>query len=115
MSLLSALLGGKKEASDKITVLDRNTYAKAITKKDVQLVDVRTPKEYESGHIKNAKNIDFFDAVNFKKAFEKMNKELPIYVYCRSGARSQKAAKKLVSMGFSKIYDLKHGYSLWNF
>jgi len=114
MSLLSTLFGVKNETSDKITILDKNTYADAILDKTVQLVDVRTASEYASGHIKNAQNIDFFSATNFKVAFEKMNKEQPVYLYCRSGARSQKAARKLVDMGFSKIYDLKGGYAQWN-
>ncbi len=114
MSLLSTLFGNKKETSDKIIILDRNTYADAILGKTVQLVDVRTANEYANGHIKNAQNIDFFSATNFKVAFEKMNKEQPVYLYCRSGARSQKAARKLVDMGFSKIYDLKGGYAQWN-
>ncbi|MFK7811587.1 MAG: rhodanese-like domain-containing protein [Maribacter sp.] len=114
MSFLSTLFGTKKEVSDKIKILDRDTYADAILGKKVQLVDVRTRNEYGGGHIKNAKNIDFFSATNFKNAFEKMNKEQPVYLYCRSGARSQKAARKLVEMGFLKIYDLKGGYSSWN-
>ncbi|WP_396638320.1 rhodanese-like domain-containing protein [Maribacter sp. R77961] len=114
MSLLSTLFGNKKETSDKIIILDKNTYADAILGKTVQLVDVRTANEYANGHIKNAQNIDFFSATNFKVAFEKMNKEQPVYLYCRSGARSQKAAGKLVDMGFSKIYDLKGGYAQWN-
>lgn len=113
MSFLSTLFGSKKETSDKITVLDRDAYADAILAKKVQLVDVRTKNEFGGGHIKNAKNIDFFSATNFRNAFEKMNKEQPVYLYCRSGARSQKAARKLVDMGFSKIYDLRGGYSRW--
>lgn len=114
MSLLSILFGSKKEASEQIKILDRNTYADAILGKNVQLVDVRTAKEYNGGHIKNAKNIDFFSATNFRNDFEKMNKEEAVYLYCRSGARSQKAARKLVDMGFSKIYDLKGGYTAWS-
>ena len=113
MSILSTLFGTKKETSNKITILDRDTYSDAILGKKVQLVDVRTAREFGGGHIKNAKNIDFFSATNFKNAFEKMNKEKPVYLYCRSGARSLKAARRLVDMGFSKIYDLKGGYSRW--
>lgn len=113
MSLLTTLFGSKKETSNKIIILDRDAFADAILSKKVQLVDVRTSNEYDGGHIKNAKNIDFFSPTNFKNAFEKMNKEQPVYVYCRSGARSQKAARKLVEMGFTEIYDLKGGYSRW--
>ncbi|MFK5971845.1 MAG: rhodanese-like domain-containing protein, partial [Flavobacteriaceae bacterium] len=65
-------------------------------------------------HIKNAVNIDFFQKINFEKSFKKMDKEKPVYLYCRSGARSRKSAFRLVEMGFSKIYDLKGGYMRWN-
>ncbi len=113
MSLLSTLFGTKKEAKDKIVILDRTAYADAIMPGKIQVVDVRTPKEYNGGHIKNAINVDFFNASIFKKSFEKLDKEKPVYLYCRSGARSQKAARRLVDMGFSKIYDLKGGYMRW--
>ncbi|WP_338038988.1 rhodanese-like domain-containing protein [Maribacter litopenaei] len=92
---------------------DKNEYAEAISGKKVQLVDVRTPAEYNGGHIKKAINIDFFNASHFKNAFEKLDKNQPVYVYCRSGARSQKAARKLVGMGFTEIYDLRGGYNSW--
>ncbi len=113
MSFFSTLFGSKKETSDKISVLDKNAYAQAISGNKVQLVDVRTSSEFNSGHIKNAINIDFFNASNFQKSFEKLNKDKPVYVYCRSGARSFKAAKKLVDMGFTQIYDLQGGYMRW--
>jgi rhodanese-related sulfurtransferase len=48
-----------------------------------------------------------------EKLFAKLNKNKPVYVYCRSGARSQRAARKLVEMGFLKIYDLEGGYMSW--
>ncbi|HEA19793.1 MAG TPA: rhodanese-like domain-containing protein [Pricia antarctica] len=110
---MSTLFGAKNETSDKIAILGANTYADAITGNKVQLVDARNANEFHSGHIKNAINIDFYNATNFTKAYEKLNKEKPIYLYCRSGARSQKAARRLVDMGFPKIYDLKGGYNRW--
>ena len=113
MSFLSMLFGTKKGTTDKISILDRVVYADAIMIDKVQLVDVRTLKEYNSGHIENAINIDFYNSSNFKEAFERLNKDKPVYLYCRSGARSQKAARKLIAMGFSKIYDLKGGYMRW--
>ncbi|MEO9894039.1 rhodanese-like domain-containing protein [Aurantibacter sp.] len=113
MSLLGTLFGIKKENSDNIEVLNREAFADAIMVKDVQLVDVRTASEYGGGHIKNANNIDFFNPSNFESSFNKFDKQKPIYLYCRSGARSRKAAKKLINLGFSKVYDLKGGYMQW--
>ena len=113
MTFLSSLFGGNTTQADTITILDKAAFKEAIIS-DVQLVDVRTPQEYQVGYIKNATNIDFFNKAEFDTAFEKLNKEEPVYIYCRSGNRSQKAAQKLDSLGFQKIYDLKGGYMNWN-
>ncbi len=113
MSFLNVFFRKTKGLTDKIEVLDTKTYAKAISDTKVQLVDVRSPEEYNSGHIKNAMNIDFFDSVNFERSFSKINKEKPVYLYCRSGSRSRRASHKLARMGFAKIYDLKGGYMRW--
>jgi rhodanese-related sulfurtransferase len=46
-------------------------------------------------------------------AFKKLNPSKPVYLYCRSGNRSGKAANLLAKMGFTEIYDLKGGYMSW--
>jgi rhodanese-related sulfurtransferase len=113
MSFLSTLFGSSKPASGNIKILDSEAYADAIKTGNVQLVDVRTASEYRSGHIKKAINIDFFNSSKFTQGFEKLDKNKPVYLYCRSGARSQKAARKLAQMGFTEIYDLRGGYMRW--
>jgi len=114
MSFLSTLFGKKEETTGNITILNKNEYATQIIANNIKPIDVRTPSEYNGGHIKNAINVDFFNGGNFNAYFEKINKEKPVYVYCRSGARSQKAARKLLKMGFTQVYDLKGGYTSWN-
>lgn len=113
MSFLSSLFGGSSLDPNKFEVLDSKTFRAAIKNKKVQLVDVRTPGEYNSGHIGKAQNIDLFQRGNFKHSFEKLDKSKPVYLYCRSGARSRKAARKILDMGFEKVYDLKGGYIQW--
>ncbi len=82
-------------------------------KKDAYLIDVRTPKEFKAGHIKGAKNINIFNP-HFKNMISKLKKEKPIFLYCRSGSRSAKAARMLSKMGFEEVYDLKGGFNLWS-
>ena len=113
MSFLSSLFGGSALNSDKFEVLDKNAFKAAIQQKKVQLVDVRTLREYKGGHIGKAINIDLFQGGSFKQAIEKLDKSKPVYLYCRSGSRSKKAAKKILDMGFEKVYDLKGGYMQW--
>ncbi len=83
-----------------------------ITKKDIQLVDVRTDAEFEEGHLQDALNMDVMEA-DFSTEAEKLNLENPVYVYCRSGKRSAKAALILKDLGFKEIYDMQGGYLLW--
>lgn len=80
---------------------------------DIQLIDIRTPREFKSGYIKGAVNINFFDS-DFTGQMLKLNKEKEIYIYCRSGNRTGKAANKLKDQGFTKIYDLQGGILNWN-
>jgi rhodanese-related sulfurtransferase len=113
MTFLSTLFGANGQSNDTIKILTATEYYNAISNEDVQLVDVRTEKEYNEGAIENALNIDFFQQENFNSEFNKLDKEKPIYLYCRSGNRSLQAAKKLSLLGFKKIYDLKAGYMGW--
>jgi rhodanese-related sulfurtransferase len=79
---------------------------------DAQLVDVRTPTEYEEIRIANSQNIDYMSPT-FDDDVSKLDKNKPIIVYCKSGGRSAKCAKKLKEAGFKKIYDLEGGISKW--
>lgn len=93
-------------------VLKKEDFKKAIENKDIQFVDVRTPEEYEEGHIGNAENMDYLGD-DFEDGIQKYDKNQPIYIYCRSGNRSGKASKIMKELGFTKIYDLKGGYLDW--
>lgn len=113
MSLLSTLFGPTSQQSERIEILSPSEYKTAISNPKTQLVDVRTRPEYCDGHIEGALNIDLFQNSIFIEEFEKMDKDRPVYIYCRSGGRSLRAAAKLVDMGFTKIYDLQGGYLSW--
>lgn len=113
MSFISALFGKKETQNDSIKVLTPMEFKQKIEGQKTQLVDVRTLKEFNSGHIKGAKNIDFFSG-KFHVEFDKLNKEKPVYVYCRSGSRSRQTSKKLLAMGFTMIYDLHGGILNYN-
>lgn len=77
-----------------------------------QLVDVRTVEEFREGHLKNAQNICVTDD-DFEKNVLKLDKNKPVYLYCRSGKRSAAAAKILKDLGFKEIYDMEGGYLNW--
>lgn len=77
-----------------------------------QVLDVRTPEEFQSGHIKGAVNINFYDE-DFKQQLNKLDKGKPVFVYCRSGKRSGKTAAMLNELGFKAVYDLEGGITAW--
>jgi len=66
------------------------------------IVDVRTAKEYEEGHLRNAINIPHTE-IGVKMADHVKNKEDKITVYCRSGRRSGIAKKMLVNIGYKCV------------
>ncbi len=74
----------------------------------------KTPKQEEmaKGAIPGAQNMDYF-ADDFESQVETLDKAKPIYVYCKIGGRSARAAVKLQEMGFEKIYDLDGGIMAW--
>lgn len=93
-------------------VVSSKDFKTLMSKKGAQLVDVRTPKEYNDGHIGAAKNIDFYGST-FKSQMEKLDRNKPVLLYCHSGGRSGQALTMLKSMGFKEVYDLKGGWSSW--
>lgn len=86
-------------------MMDQGTY-------DV-IIDVRMKNDYEAGHIKNAINIPEPEIERYAQNALK-NKDLVILVYCQSGQKSKSASKKLVRMGYSKVYNLG-GIKDWSY
>ncbi len=80
--------------------------------KNVQLIDVRTPEEYSSSKIGNALNINYYDA-DFEAKLKKLDKDKPLFVYCKSGGRSSGAVSKLLDLGFKEVYELEGGIMAW--
>lgn len=78
----------------------------------VQLLDVRTQKEWDEGHLKGAKLVTLSEAGFADKAKAVLDPKKPVVVYCRSGKRSAKAAKQLRDAGFT-VHDMVGGIVAW--
>lgn len=101
------------QASKNVEILEANAFASKIkATPQAQLIDVRTPEEYNTLHIENAKNINWLSD-SFATNVEKLDPKQPVFLYCKAGNRSQKAANKLAELGFTKIYDLQGGILKW--
>ncbi len=77
----------------------------------IQLIDVRTPREFMSGHLIGATNLNIQDR-DFISQIKALDPNKPVLVYCHLGGRSGRAAQELSALGY-KVYDLKGGMSAW--
>jgi len=76
------------------------------------VVDVRTPDEFNKGHLKSAINVDINND-NFGSLINKLDKSKPVFVYCLSGSRSSYAKRFMLENGFKVVYDLAGGMIKW--
>ncbi len=113
LTLISFLSCNTSQETSNVTQLNVVDYKEAISKENIQLIDVRTLKEFDQGHIPKAKSIDYFSST-FKADLNALDKTKPIYLYCKSGKRSTKASKICNELGFKKIYNLTGGYLAWS-
>ncbi|MBA3902012.1 MAG: rhodanese-like domain-containing protein [Bacteroidetes bacterium] len=75
-------------------------------------LDVRTPEEVLEGYIGTAIAINIYDE-DFEQKINFLAKDEEIYVYCKVGGRSSKAAEILLENGFKKVYHLENGIVEW--
>ena len=97
---------GKEQAMAAFRRVSSDEAAKMMTEeKDYLILDVRTAAEYAGGHLPNAVNVPN-ESIGTTPPKELPDKAQKIFVYCRSGARSQQAAQKLAHMGYTNIVEM---------
>ena len=74
------------------------------------LVDVREPEEWATGHVPNARHIPLRD---LPARLETLPRSTPLYLICRSGARSHRAAAYLKQAGFERPINVRGGMLAW--
>ena len=83
------------QISQKIKTIPGIEFQKKVNNNEkVQLIDVRSPEEFNGEHLNNAVNINWSNP-DFESKIKLLNKNKPIFVYCKAGGRSIKAATKL--------------------
>lgn len=80
------------------------------TRKDLLLVDVRSPEEFQGGTLPGATLIPFWD---FAKGRYDLPKDKPILLICAVGGRSLACGQLLASQGYREVYNLKGGLDAW--
>lgn len=104
----------KSDVTEGVKLVTPDEMQTILESDDVQLVDVRTPKEYNEGYIENSQNIDY-NSPTFDEDISKLDKTKPVILYCKSGKRSAKCSKKLIEAGFEKVYELEGGITEWKY
>ena len=96
------------------TVIDAGqTEAMLQADSTIQLIDVRTPAEWQqTGTLEGARRINF-NGSDFKLQVAELDKNKPVIVYCAAGGRSPRAAAMLSKMGFQKVFDYAGGMNDW--
>lgn len=79
---------------------------------DLVILDVRTPGEFEKGHIKGAVNFDYWNK-EFQDSISRLDRKKIYLVYCASGVRSGNAMKLMRTLGFERLYNMRGGTFAW--
>ena len=95
-----------------MTNLSVSDFAQKVSDRSVVVLDVRTPGEFQSGHLLNAINVDY-EGSNFEGEVQKLDKAKTYAVYCRSGRRSGLATEIMAKDGFKSIFNLDGGIENW--
>ena len=93
-----------KEAADLID--------KHVGDSDFAILDIRTPGEFQSGHLQTAILIDFYSQT-FADQLSRLDKEKNFLIYCRTGNRSARSLEIFKKLKFQKIYHMANGVSTW--
>ena len=101
------------QTTQKIVHLEADEFLARNTDSNVTVIDVRTPDEYNSGHIENAINMDFY-AADFDAQLKALDKNERYSVYCKAGSRSGKTLERMQELGFTDVADLVGGYAALN-
>ena len=80
---------------------------------DFIILDVRTPKEFESARLENSVNLDFYSK-SFRSKLEQLDKENIYLIYCRTGRRSAKTLQVMKELKFQHVYNMLDGVLRWH-
>jgi rhodanese-related sulfurtransferase len=96
-----------------ITKMKPDEFEKAITGNNMQVLDVRTATEFNTGHIKSSLQADWTKQEQFLDRIQYVDKDRPVYVYCLVGGRSAAAADWMRTNGFKQVLELAGGINAW--
>ena len=104
--------GSPSTSTHQLQHLDAAAFAAEVATPGVVVIDVRTPAEYATGHLRDAVNLDV-QSSDFAARLADLDVSTSYAVYCQSGHRSELALEKLAAAGFTHVVDLTGGVPAW--
>ncbi|WP_127844758.1 rhodanese-like domain-containing protein [Psychroflexus aestuariivivens] len=111
--VIAVLIGCSQASENKVNIVSSSEMKEIMSQDSIQLIDVRSLKEFREGHLKNAQNIIYDE--DFAEKIKTLDKSRSVAVYCQTGRRSSDCSEILKKAGFEKIYDLDGGLSEWKY
>lgn len=106
---VAGVSGTQKSIVQTLTVTE---FSEKVADSSVILLDIRTPEEFATGALINARNVDFY-APGFTAELNKLDKTKTYAIYCNSGNRTKTALAKMKDLGFISVYELSGGITAW--
>lgn len=101
-----------KQSKMENTTLEPKEFNEQLQSQQGVLLDVRTPEEFNEGHLADAQNIDFKNT-SFEASMGQLDKNKTYFVYCKAGVRSEKAVDLMQKLGFQEVYHMQGGIDAW--
>ena len=76
------------------------------------IIDIRTETEYNSGHIENAINLNYYSST-FREDLDQLDKTKMYLIHCKSGGRSAGAFNTMKELEFMEVYNMPGGINQW--
>ena len=106
----AAAPAGQKKIDDKASLLLADVKKLMAERKDLLLIDVRVPQEFDQGYIEGSRNVPFIDLMEGRHA---LPKDKPLLLICSIGGRSFAAVQLLQEKGYTEVYNLDGGLKAW--
>lgn len=111
-ALLATACGGGTDSGIRTASADEAADVLADPPEGLVVLDVRTPEEFDAGHLAGATMIDFYET-GFSAQIADLDRDAPYLMYCRTGNRSGQTRALMESLGFTNVIDVEGGIVAW--
>ena len=108
----SQFVFGQNTPLERFESIDNPEFKEALAIGEYILLDIRSLKEYDEGHLEGSKLVEY-NGGDMDNTFNYMPKDNKYLVYSLAGDRSKKAMERIRELGFSHVLELDNGLKEW--